>query len=371
MSQRSIAAAALRVGSMLYVRVELPFAESSLPQQLPRHPVSSLNAVRTSSLTSFSRMFASRCIRAGGLRRGAWTGVSPLLKIRPPLTLLLSDAGCAACSFHLCCDPCAAVLFREFVLPFGILNEKRDLWFRSRQRFYQLFSPLVASAPNATAAMHILAAAVPLAQAQGALAFASLPPERAAQARAREQSGDAEVLVPGNPVSWHSEVSPAFLSPQQVVQLGGSCTGTGILFVAAARAVGVPARLAGCSESVVRGDDHHWLEYYDASTAGPFGDGWHTREGPSAGNADGPWDSPSGPMKGCLAGVVPGSQLDTLWASSWSASTFLPALWANSSASRKWAFVGGVNRCGAYCSAWGCGVNNSIHYSQAQCGPTA
>jgi transglutaminase-like putative cysteine protease len=43
----------------------------------------------------------------------------------------------------------------------------------------------------------------------------------------------------------------------QVVLHGGSCTGTGIVLVAAARSVGIPARLAGCPESVVRGDDHH------------------------------------------------------------------------------------------------------------------
>jgi transglutaminase-like putative cysteine protease len=106
--------------------------------------------------------------------------------------------------------------------------------------------------------------------------------------------------------------------------------------VAAARSVGIPARLAGCSESVVRGDgawwgagrepprlergaswvrlfphtsapptrastgcaDHHWAEFYDPLSPGPFGDFWHTREGSSAGNPDGPWDSPSGPMLG-------------------------------------------------------------------------
>lgn len=35
-----------------------------------------------------------------------------------------------------------------------------------------------------------------------------------------------------------------------------SCTGTGIVLVVALRSVGIPARLAGCSESVVRGALH-------------------------------------------------------------------------------------------------------------------
>lgn len=210
------------------------------------------------------------------------------------------------------------------------------------------------------------------------------PPSQAAAAASAADRADAphataavganaatEVLAPGAPVTWHSETSPAFLSPQQVVQLGGSCTGTGILLVAAARSVGIPARLAGCSESVVRGDDHHWAEFYEPTDVGssPFGDGWHTREGSSAGNPDGPWDAPSGPMLGCLQGVVPGSAMDTLWASSWSSPTFLPSLWANDSFAATWGHVGGLNRCGAYCGAWGCGTNNTEHWTQAQCGP--
>ena len=46
-----------------------------------------------------------------------------------------------------------------------------------------------------------------------------------------------------------------------------------------ARAVGIPARIAGCSESIVRGDDHHWVEFFDPSSPGPFNDSWHTKEG--------------------------------------------------------------------------------------------
>ena len=31
---------------------------------------------------------------------------------------------------------------------------------------------------------------------------------------------------------------------------------------AAARSVGIPIRIAGCSQSI-QGDDHHWTEFYD------------------------------------------------------------------------------------------------------------
>lgn len=68
-------------------------------------------------------------------------------------------------------------------------------------------------------------------------------------------------------------------------------------------------------------------EVRDWSSPGPFGTYWHTREGASAGNPDGPWDAPSGPMLGCLQGVLPGSSIDTLWATSWGSSMHFPTLW--------------------------------------------
>jgi hypothetical protein len=248
-------------------------------------------------------------------------------------------------------------VFLDSVLPYSMLDEKRDLWWRWRPRFAQIFGPVVAGSANATEAMHRLAVAIPLAETNGALFLAG--------------AGGTQQPAPGIPITWHSSVSPAFISPQQVASFGGSCTGTGIVLVAAARSVGVAARLAGCSESVVRGDDHHWAEYFDATSPGPFGDYWHTKEGESAGNTGGPWDSPSGPMLGCLQGVVPGSNVDTLWAATWGSDTYLPALWSNNTWAQTWAWVGGTNVCGRYCQAWGCSVNNSMKWTQEECGPTA
>jgi hypothetical protein len=246
-------------------------------------------------------------------------------------------------------------VFLDAVLPHAVYDEKRDLSWRWRPRFAQLFGPLVAGAPNLTAAMHALAAAIPNAQPLGALGYLGV-------------NATGTAAVPGPPISWHSEVSPAYLSPQQVSTWGGSCTGTGIVLVAAARAVGIPARLAGCSQSIPN-DDHHWSEYYDPSAAGPFGDYWHTKEGTSYGNEGGPWDSPSGPMDGCLSYAVAGSTLNTLWSASYGSDIALPTLWANSSWTAAWSRIGGVNRCGAYCGAWGCGVNQTQHWTQAECGP--
>ena len=215
---------------------------------------------------------------------------------------------------------------------------------------WQALAPLLTDAKTPSDAVRAIVAAIPSLQLQGVLATS------------------AGTLLPGPPITWHSSTSPGFLSAQQVIAHGGSCTGTGILLAVACRAVGVAARLAGCSESVVAGDDHHWVEYWDGGAAGPFGDAWHTKEGVSLGNEGGPWDEPSQPMGGCLQGVTPHARLRTIWASAWSGTRFLPLLWAQDDFAERRGWVGGENRCGAYCGAWGCGQTRDQHYTQAQCG---
>lgn len=76
-------------------------------------------------------------------------------------------------------------------------------------------------------------------------------------------------------------------------------------------------------------------------------------------------------MNGCLQGVVPRDRMHTLWASSWAGARAMPLLWAQDPHSLMWARVGAVNRCGAYCSVWGCGDGQTQHYSQADCDPNA
>jgi hypothetical protein len=243
--------------------------------------------------------------------------------------------------------------FRDYVLPYAFLNEKRDVAFRWRHRFFQLFYANTSALASATAAMHFLAAAIPKAAGAGALVLDG-------------------ALVPGPVVRWESETSPMRLSPEQVIDLGGgSCTGTAVVLAAAARAVGIAARVAGCSQSIP-GDDHHWIEYLDrAAGDGPLGEGaWHTKEGTSRGNAGGPWDAPSGPMNTCLQYLVAKdkARLNTIWASSWSSPVSLPLQWGpTGEAAAKLAFVGGENRCGAYCTAWGCGKNQTERFTQAEC----
>ena len=240
--------------------------------------------------------------------------------------------------------------FLDAVLPYAVIDEKRDVAFRWRPRFFTALMPVVAGATNVSGAFLALVVALPSTQITGAVALGG-------------------TLAAGPPVTWRSESSPARLSVQDVVQWGGSCTGTAVLQVAAARSVGLPVRLAGCSSESTVADDHHWTEVRDWANPGPFGSYWHTREGASAGNANGPWDAPSAPMLGCLAGLVPGSSVDTLWASSWGSRTNLPLMWSNDARTATWARVGGVNVCGDYCSAWGCGPGNAIKYNQSACGP--
>jgi len=248
-------------------------------------------------------------------------------------------------------------VFMEYVLPYNFLNEKRDVQFNWRPRFLQILSSAVEDTETTTEAMHILADAIPTAAVAGAL----------------ELNG---TVVPGSLVKWVSETSPMRLSPEQVVTLGGaSCTGTAIVMAAAARSLGIAARVAGCSQSIPN-DDHHWIEFYDPTSKGPFGDYWHTKEGTSAGNAGGPWDAPSAPMATCLKYVVPKdpSGLNTIWAASYSSPRTLPLQWGpglpQGALSPSWTHassVGGICRCGAYCGAWGCGKNQTDHYSQKEC----
>lgn len=154
-------------------------------------------------------------------------------------------------------------VFLDSVLPYAVLDEPRDIRWGARRRFHQILSvwppPLPSSspspppppsssssatagggsargenntrgqsdivdrgrrlldAPNATAAMHLLAAAIPFMELEGSqgYGFESTP-----------------VPVPGNAIKWRSETAPAMLSTKQVVEFnGGSCTGTAVILV--------------------------------------------------------------------------------------------------------------------------------------------
>ncbi len=247
-------------------------------------------------------------------------------------------------------------VFMDYILPYAFLNEKRDVHFRWRPRFFQLFFSSILNTNTTTEAMHIIAETIPLAAASGLLELNNTSSS-------------------GYVVSWKSETSPMRLSPQDIIELGGgSCTGTAITMSAVARSVGIPIRIAGCSQSI-QDDDHHWTEYYDSSLIGPFGDSWHTKEDTSKGNEGGPWDRPSAPMNTCLKYLIPHDPtgLNSIWVSQWSSPLMMPLQWGpeiSKSHHISWlngSSVSGSNRCGPYCAAWGCGMNQTQKYKQNEC----
>lgn len=143
--------------------------------------------------------------------------------------------------------------------------------FRWRPRFYQLLYANASSQASLYDAAVAIADLMPRLEASGVLALAT---------SIGSSSSDMSV---GPWVKWQSESSPALLSPQQVVQWGGSCTGTALTMLAAYRSVGIPARIAGCSNEYINGEwanvDHHWVEFWDSTLPGPFDDEpqWHTK----------------------------------------------------------------------------------------------
>ena len=52
-------------------------------------------------------------------------------------------------------------IFLDYVLPYSFLNEKRDLTFKWRSRFYQLFHQNISKLENITSAMHYIASEIP------------------------------------------------------------------------------------------------------------------------------------------------------------------------------------------------------------------
>ena len=98
-------------------------------------------------------------------------------------------------------------LFLEGVLPYAVIDEKRDLHFRWRTRYMMTLLPLVAQANSTGAAMRIIAAAIPRAATMGALGL-------------QPASGTPADLVAGPPITWVSESSPAMLSPSQIAMFG-------------------------------------------------------------------------------------------------------------------------------------------------------
>ncbi len=84
-------------------------------------------------------------------------------------------------------------VFMDAVLPYAVLDEKRDVDFRWRQRFATAFGPIVSNATTVMEAVEAVVAAIPSAQMGGVYALMN--------------GAAGETFVPGPPVSWVSETS--------------------------------------------------------------------------------------------------------------------------------------------------------------------
>ncbi len=122
-------------------------------------------------------------------------------------------------------------LFRNEILPYASINERRDPW---RKDFHERFSPLIAGATS--------------------------PGEAAALLNQK--------VFPLVGVRYSTKRRKADQSPYESMETGlASCTGLSVLLVDACRAVGVPARFVGTPLWSDGSGNHSWVEVWD--------EGWH------------------------------------------------------------------------------------------------
>jgi len=125
-------------------------------------------------------------------------------------------------------------IFLNDVLPYAVLDEPRDPW---RAEFLAKLRPVVAGCKTRREA--ILAVNAALKGITG--------------------------------VDYNTKRQAPNQSPTDSMRQGmASCTGLSILLVDAFRAVGIPARIAGCATWVTVQGNHNWVEVWD--------NGWHFTE---------------------------------------------------------------------------------------------
>ncbi|PTN07898.1 transglutaminase family protein [Mangrovibacterium marinum] len=116
-----------------------------------------------------------------------------------------------------------SVFFNE-VLPYAILNERRDNW---RQQFYDLFAPRVAACTDIQAAIDSV-------------------------------SKDINKVLK---TEYNVKRRKVDQSPFESLEQGmATCTGLSILMVDAFRSVGIPARLVGIPNWTTKEGNHNWVE---------------------------------------------------------------------------------------------------------------
>lgn len=138
-------------------------------------------------------------------------------------------------------DSISEELFREAILPYACVDERRDRW---RADFHARFAPLVADAKSPGHAATILNQQI----------FSTLG------------------------VKYSTKRPKANQSPYESIDAGlASCSGLSVLLITACRAVGVPARFVGTPLWSDGSGNHSWVEVWDGSwrftgAAEPAGD---------------------------------------------------------------------------------------------------
>lgn len=123
-------------------------------------------------------------------------------------------------------------MFRQYILPYACLNERRDDW---RKDFLDRFRKLAWESPDLITAVRRINDALP----------GMLDVHFSAEKRKKPDQ-----------------------SPYESMEIGyASCTGLSILMVDACRAVGIPARVTGCPAWKVVQGNHNWVEVWS--------DAWH------------------------------------------------------------------------------------------------
>ena len=173
-----------------------------------------------------------------------------------------------------------ASVFREAVLPYAHINERRDDW---RGDFVSRFRAAAHAAGTQAEAVGLL----------NRLVYETFDVTYDANKRLK------------------NEQSPY----QSIDQHCASCTGLSILLANACRAAGIPARIAGIPEWPT-GDNHTWVEVFD-----PIDGKWHWIEAFGGGEYDEGWwvDKVRG-----IAAEDPDEARYRIWAASWSRPVGVP-----------------------------------------------
>ncbi len=199
-----------------------------------------------------------------------------------PATVLLENVAAAHASFAA--SPWSAGVprdvFREAVLPYAHINERRDDW---RGDFTRRFRDIAHGEESQAAAVRLL----------NQMVYETF-----------------DVVFDSNK-RLKNEQSPY----QTIDQNCASCTGLSILLANACRAAGIPARIAGIPEWPT-GDNHTWVEVYD-----PIDQQWHWIEAFGGGEYDEGWWVEK--VRG-IASEDSAEPRYRIWAASWSRPAGVP-----------------------------------------------